>query len=164
LVSDGPDKPTARFTPKKAGIYVFQLRVTLGKKESSPVEVRVEVLKAGAMPKAVAIAQPVVLKAAQKNAPNAPVLILNGSQSTAGSAAREEAAKLKRQPVMAYVWKQVAGEDLGLDASALAKAKVGMHIFVPGIYRFSLTVNDGKFTSQPAFVDVKVVEETAESK
>lgn len=171
ITCDGPDKPTAHFVPKKAGLYSFQLKVASGKVESQPVKVEVEVLKAGSLPKAVAVAAPLngqlPIRVAQKNNPNDNnILVLNGDQSTVGSIAKEAALKLGKKADLTYKWCQEDGEDLGLkNAADLNKAHVGLRIFVPGIYHFSLTVNDGQNTSPKAKVEVRVVEDTgAENK
>ncbi|HEY3321763.1 MAG TPA: PKD domain-containing protein [Planctomycetota bacterium] len=136
----------AKFTPKRAGRMTFEVIASDGKNESLPAVATVEVLKAGTLPVAVAEA-PAVLKAAQKGVKDDPnILILDGRKSAS-----------KAGP-LTYTWKQVGGDPLGLRAAELAKVRVGMRIFVPGNYRFMLTVSDGQNTSIPKYVDIKVVD------
>jgi hypothetical protein len=137
----------ARFIAKRAGAYSFDCRVSDGKNESAPAAVHVEVLKAGSLPVAVAIAEPNPVKAAQKGNRDDPnILILDGTKSHGSNGA------------LSYLWKQIGGDDLKLRAPELSKKRVGMRIFVPGMYRFMLTVTDGQNSSTPAYVDVKVVD------
>jgi|GEM_PF-1523022 len=145
--------PLAKFTPAKLGNYSFQLKVFDGKSESVPVEVRVEVLKAGSLPIAIADAPKTVQVAnkAQKNNP-ASLLILDATRSHS-----------KNGP-LTYTWKQIsvaAGDDLRLRPLDLAKDRIGILIYLPGTYRFSLTVSDGQFTSPPAYAEVKVLGDPA---
>jgi len=139
----------ARFTPKKAGNLVFQVKVSDGKADSAPAEVKVEVLKAGSLPVAVAVAKPNPVKAAQKGNKDDPnILELNGEKSRPGVGGT----------ALTYQWKQVSGEDLKLRPSDLAKGRVGLRVFRPGTYRFTLVVSDGQNRSAPAYLDVEVIE------
>jgi len=144
LKSEGP---IARFVAKRAGAYSFDVKASDGKSDSPPVAVHVEVLKAGSLPVAVAEANPNPVKAAQKGNRDDPnILILDGTKSHSANGA------------LTYSWKQIGGDDLKLRAAELSKKRVGMRIFVPGMYRFMLTISDGTNTSTPSYVDVKVVD------
>ena len=141
----------ATFTPRKAGVYVFQVRVSDGKAESLPAEIKVDVMKAGSLPVALPQAIPNPVKAAQKGLKNDPnILILDGTRSRPG--AENTGAKLT------YQWKQLSGEDLRLKPADLAKERVGLRVFVPGLYSFSLTVSDGQNRSASARLDVHVID------
>ena len=146
------DGPRARFVPKKPGALTFQVKAFDGKAESLPTDVKVIVLKSGSLPVAVPVAKPNPVKVAQKGVKNNPttLLVLDGTQS-----------KSQNRP-LTYAWKQVAGDDLHLPAANLAKDRVGILFYVAGEYRFMLTVSDAESSSQPAFVDVKVVDEVTE--
>jgi len=146
LRSEGP---IAKVTPKRAGTYSFEVKASDGKNDSPPATVQVEVLKSGSLPIAVAEASPNPIQAARKGAGNANpnnTLILDGRKSSSKAGA------------LTYAWKQAGGDDLRLSPAALGKDRVGLRIFVPGMYRFMLLVSDGTNSSTPAYVDVKVVE------
>ncbi|MCY3020485.1 MAG: PKD domain-containing protein, partial [Planctomycetota bacterium] len=154
-----PTDPTVKFTPKKTGALAFQVKVSDGKTESAPAEVRVEVLKKGTLPVAIATATPNPLKAAQKGDKNdLNILILDGTKSRPGAAV---AATAGGRNVLVYQWKQAGGEDLKLRPADLVKDRIGLRIFRPGAYRFVLIVSDGQNRSAPASVDVQVVDTTS---
>ncbi|MGD0089410.1 MAG: PKD domain-containing protein, partial [Planctomycetota bacterium] len=148
------EDPKARFTPKKAGILVFQLKVFDGKAESAPAEIKVEVLKAGTLPRAVASAEPNPSKVAQKgNKDDLNYVVFGAEKSRAGAGGG----------ALTYHWKQVSGEDLHvqrMNPAELAKVRWGLRIFRPGTYRFELVVSDGQNQSVPAYVDIEVIDGT----
>jgi hypothetical protein len=148
------DGALARFTPKRAGSFGFEVKAFDGKDYSAPTAVKVTVLKAGTLPKAVIKATPPnPVKASQgRNDPN--YLILNGLESTPGAVAAGA-----RPPALTYLWKQVGGIDLELAADKhMTDPRVGILIYFSGDYRFSLTVSDGTHTSLPAYIDIKVID------
>ncbi|HYG74031.1 MAG TPA: HEAT repeat domain-containing protein [Planctomycetota bacterium] len=139
----------AKFTPQRAGTYTFEVKVSDGKNESTPAAVQVDVLKAGTLPVAVAEAAPNPIKACPKGVANPDpsyTLILDGRKSHSKAGA------------LTYSWKQAGGVDLRLNPASLTRDRVGLRVFIPGMYRFMLVVSDGQNTSMPAYVDVKVID------
>jgi hypothetical protein len=86
-----------------------------------------------------------------RTGPDSPVLILDGQASSGAPGGR-----------MRYAWKQTAGEDLELKPEKLVRPRVGLLIYHPGEYRFQLVVSDGRNTSAPAEVVVRVDDPGAE--
>jgi hypothetical protein len=143
-----PSRPAAANTARPP---VTMVKVSDGRAESEPADIKVEVLKAGVLPVAVALAKPNPIKAAQKgNRDDPDILVLSGEKSQPGAG----------DGPLTYQWRQVSGLDLKLRPSDLAKNTVGLRIFRPGTYRFSLVVSDGQNQSAPAQVDVEVLEGT----
>ena len=140
----------AKFTPTKAGSMTFQVEAFDGKARSTPVSVAVTVMPQGSTPVAVPVADPNPAKTARRAVKTDLSVILDGTRSS------------PRNRALTYSWKQVGGDDLGLPAAALAKDRVGLRIYHPGAYRFSLVVSDGQMTSQSGFIDFNVVEYSAE--
>jgi hypothetical protein len=138
----------ARFTPSRQGNYKFQLIVNDGKVSSPPSVVTVVVMKAGTMPVAVPDFSPKPAKAANRQLRNN-LLILDGTKSKPQN---------KR---LTYQWKQIGGEDLHLPPDRLNKDRVGLLVYVPGLYKFTLTVSDDQFTSQPTVLEINVAEDAA---
>ncbi len=137
----------ARFTPPKLGTMTFQLVVNDGKSSSAAAPVTVVVLKAGTMPVAVPDFSPKPAKAANRAQRNN-LLILDGTKS-------------RPNKKLTYQWKQIGGEDLHLPPDRLNKDRVGLLVYVPGIYKFQLTVSDDQYTSQPTVLEINVVEDGA---
>ena len=143
--------PVLTFTPPSPGTLKFEVQAYDGKDYSEPVQIMVNVAAAGALPVAVPTVSPnpapVANRAAAAGAPVKGVIILDGTKS---------------RPVdknLTYAWRQVGGDNLKLQANALAKDRVGIRIYKPGDYKFELTVSDGENVSLPATVDLKVVED-----
>ncbi|MCY3022552.1 MAG: hypothetical protein NTW87_26530 [Planctomycetota bacterium] len=110
------------------------------------------------LPLAVATASPNPLKTAQRgNKKDASILELNGTRSHLGRGSAADGT----QQSLTYQWSQVSGPDLKLRPPDLAKSRVGLRIFQPGTYRFSLVVSDGRNESAPAYVDTVVVDSHA---
>ena len=139
----------AKFTPTRVGQMSFEVVANDGKSNSPAAIVRVEVLKAGTLPVAVPISRPASPAKVSHRETRDNVLILDGTQS-----------KPHSKP-LTYQWKQISGDDLRLPPERLNKDRVGLLVFVPGDYKFSLVVSDGQNTSLPAFVEVKVVDDGA---
>jgi len=157
---DGAKK---RISMSRAGPALWQLVVNDGKVDSKPVEVKITVLKTGSLP----VANPTVYLMKGKEPEADPpmqrtletfpgnretgtnVIVLDASKSTFPKGKAEQ-----------YSWKQVLSKDLGQDLAlqpdTLAKKLVGIRIYQPGRYRFSLVVSNGEHASTPASVDIIV--------
>jgi len=153
---DGPkvelhtdDSAFAKFTPVRTGQMSFEVVANDGKANSPPAVVRVEVLKSGTLPVAVPNSKPPSPAKVSHRETRDNVLILDGTQS-----------KPRNKP-LTYQWKQIGGDDLHLPPDRLNKDRVGLLVFVAGAYKFSLIVSDGQNTSQPAIVEVNVVDDGA---
>ena len=145
--------PILTITPPQPGVVKFEVQAYDGKDFSEPVQVTVNVVGAGLLPVAVPTVTPNPAPVANRNAvpnPNNPmkgVIILDGTKS---------------KPVdknLTYTWRQVSGDNLKLQAAALAKDRVGIRVYKPGDYKFELIVSDGENNSLPVTVDLKVVED-----
>ena len=149
-----PEGKIVRFTPARQGELKFQLIVNDGKASSASMQVVVNVLKAGTLPVAVADYKPKPARVAERNRRdedrrlNKNVLILDGARS------KPQGKRL------AYQWKQIGGEDLHLKPEKLNKDQIGMLIYVPGAYKFTLVVSDDQNTSQPAVLEFNVLDDT----
>jgi hypothetical protein len=145
--------PILTITPPQAGVLKFEVQAYDGKDFSEPVQVTVNVVAAGLLPVAVPTVSPnpapVANRAAAPNPANPMkgVIILDGTKS---------------KPVdknLTYTWRQVSGDNLKLQAAALAKDRVGIRVYKPGDYKFELIVSDGENSSLPVTVDLKVIED-----
>jgi hypothetical protein len=142
----------AKFTPIRTGSLSFEVIANDGKANSPPAVVRVEVLKSGTLPIAIPISKPPSPAKVSHRETRDNVLILDGTQS-----------KPHTKP-LTYQWKQIGGVDLHLPADRLTKDRIGLLVFIAGDYKFSLVVSDGTNTSQPTFIEIKVVDDgTAQS-
>ena len=154
------DGPILKIMPQTPGTQTFEVQAFDGKDYSEPVQVTVNVLPAGALPVAVptvtdingAPITPAVAKAADpvKDKDNRDkVIVLDGTKSQPD------------KKNLIYTWKQIAGTNLKLSPSVLAKDRVGFRIYKAGNYKFELVVSDGENSSLPATIDLKVIEDDA---
>ncbi len=130
-----------------------------GKDFSQPFEVTVNVLPQGLRcrwPCPLVIPNPA--KAARRPVAGVPapnqtdIIILDGTKSRPA------------EKNLTYVWKQVGGENLKLQPTALAKDRVGIRVYKAGDYKFELVVSDNENSSLPVTVDLKVVEDESGEK
>lgn len=114
-----------------------------------PVVARDEVLNTGTLPVAVPTSHPPSPAKVSHQETRDNVLVLDGTLST------------PHNKPLTYQWKQIGGDDLHLSPDRLNKDRVGLLVFVPGDYKFSLIVSDGTNTSQPAILEIKMIDDSA---
>ena len=146
---ESEDGPYKRVKAGKPGLMAWEVTVLDGKGISAPVQVMIQVLKEGSLPKALVKEAVVHAQAAERGQANAPYAVLDGSPSRVSD---ETKAK--------FFWRQIGGADLRLRPEALAKKMVGVRIYHAGKYRFLLYIKDGDYFSLPAVVDVLVSDGT----
>lgn len=134
------------FVAPRRGDMIWELSVSDGKAESQPEQVKLTIVEPGSLPRAIATPNLIRAKAAPRGTKDPSHAVILDGRASKGAPGRE----------LKFAWKQVGGEDLQLSPLALSKPRIGINIYIPGKYRFMLTVFDGDFTSLPAIVDVLV--------
>jgi hypothetical protein len=134
-------KPT--FTPDLAGAYAITLVVSSGGESSDPAKVTITVTGDTAKPTASATASKATV------APGDSV-DLDGSASKAATAGA----------TLTYLWSvksEPAGSTVAISATDKVKEKLTVKLDLAGAYEFSLVVNDGTQSSDPAVAKVTAV-------
>jgi len=148
---------TASFTPAAPGEYTFTLVVYDGELYSLPAQVVVTV--PNRPPVAVAIAQPSTANVGD-------IVTLDGSASSDpdGSTGLQPAHKKGSLPkkgfALQYLWAQTGGPPVELPLVKPgfgSPAVITFQVTAPGVYTFSLVVNDGELDSVPDEVVVTVI-------
>lgn len=159
---DGSARPVVRLTPRKQGSYIVRLRVFDGDRWSDPAEIRIDVLPPNRPPVVkVADADEIFLpEALVVNRPPVAV-VAEGSTVRSGEWALLDASASYDLDgdALGFYWYQQKGPKVRELRLVRGRSMVKFSPDSPGLYVFRLIVSDGRLESDPAFIEVKVVDE-----